>query len=151
MAKYITPVVAALQAILAQYMPGALDGSGYVPFVDIGEVFTGVMDNAPEAWVMGVRSQMDDEGNVWNEKHTVTVKFGVTATDPDDLGQAARVYMKAITDAVNSAAPADWTAAGGSVPNRVLVYEHDYGPVFEKGGVLARFPEAHIDVEVYEQ
>jgi hypothetical protein len=151
MAVYIAPIVAAVQGILTEDMPALLESTGYGPFLDIGTVFTGVMDNPPEAWVMGMRTQIDDEGNTYYERHLVTVKFGVTATDPDDLASAAAAYMKAITDAVNGASPSDWTEAGAPVPNAAHVVEHDYGPVFQKGEVLARFPECHIEIEVNER
>jgi hypothetical protein len=147
MALYIAPIVAAVQGILAKYLALALEPTEYPAFLDIGSVFTGVMDNPPEAWVMGSRTQIDDEGNSLAEKHLVTVKFGVTASDPDDLWTAAAAYMKAISDAMAMAQANDW---GAVIPNHAHVFEHDYGPVFQKGGVLARFPECHIEIEVNE-
>jgi hypothetical protein len=144
---YIAPIVTALQGILASYMPDALEGSGLPAFLQVGAVFTGIMNNPPEAWVMGVRTQIDDAGNSLFQKHLVTVKFGVTASDPDNLWTAAAVYAKAISDAIAAAQPADW---GVVVPNHATVIEHDYGPVFQKDGVLARFPECHVEVEVNE-
>lgn len=147
MPLYISPVVAAVVNILTTYMPAALTDTGYGPFVAIGKLFTGVMDNPPEAWVDGVRTQIDDSGNSLAERHDITIKFGVTATDPDDIQAAAVVYMKAIADAIDAAQPADW---GTVIPNRARVIEHDYGPLFVKGNVLARFPEAHLEIEVNE-
>jgi len=147
MAFYIAPIVTAVQGILAKYTPAALESSGYGPFVEIGSLFTGVMDNPPEAWVMGMRSDLDDSGNSLFEKHLVTVKFGVTASDPDDLWTAAAAYMKAVSDAMAAAQPSDW---GTVIPNHAHVFGHDYGPVFQKGGVLARFPECHVEIEVNE-
>lgn len=133
--------------ILTTYMPAALEDTGYPPFVDIGTLFTGVMDNPPEAWVDGVRTRIDDEGNSLAELHSITIKFGVTATDPSDIAAAVVAYMKAITDAIAAAQPADW---GVITPNHAHVFEHDYGPLFVKGSILARFPECHLEVEVNE-
>lgn len=146
--QYITPIVASLVAILAEYTPALLEGSGYGPFVDSNLTFTGVIGNPPAVWVMPVKSLIDDEGTTQKEKHTITVKFAVTSSEPDDLTNAAMAYMVAISNAIDSAQITDWQ--GGIIPLRVLVFEHDYGPLFERDGKLARFPEAHVLVEVEE-
>jgi len=149
MPLYIAPIVAGIQAILAKYMPDLLaaQGAGYPAFTEIGAEFTGIMPNPPQAWVMPVRTSIDDSGNSLFEAHKVTAKFVVTASDPEHIPPMAMAYMQAITDAIDMAAPSDW---GGVIPNHVHVYEHDYGALYERGGVMARFPEAHIEIEVNE-
>jgi hypothetical protein len=147
MALYIAPIVTAVVGILTKYMPYALTGTGFGPFTGIGKLFTGVMANPPEAWVDGVRTQIDDSGNTLAERHEITIKFAVTAAEPDDIQAAAVVYMKAIADAFDAAQPSDW---GVVQPNRARMVEHDYGPLFVHGNVLARFPEAHLEIEVNE-
>jgi hypothetical protein len=149
MALYIAPIVTAVQGILTNYMPALLEGTGFGPFMCIGQEFTWIMNNPPEAWVMGVRTQIDDSGNSLYEQHDITIKFGVIASDPGDIPASAFVYMKAISDAIAAAQPADW--APGPIPNHAHVVAHDYGPLFVfKSGGLARFPEAHLEVEVNE-
>jgi hypothetical protein len=147
MPLYISPIVAAVQGILTKYIAQVLDNSGYPPFVSVGTLFTWVMNNPPQAWVDGVKTQLDDSGNSILERHLITIKFGVTGTDPDDIAASAKVYMKAICDAIALATPQDW---GEIVPNRAFVVEHDYGPLWVKESVLSRFPEAHLEVEVNE-
>lgn len=144
---YIKPFIDSLIAILDSYMPQMLSGTGCQPFLEIGKNWTGVMDNPPEAWVMPVRTVIDDEGNNWQEKHEITIKFGITGSEADDLVDMATTYFAAITQAINSATASDWV---GPKPQRVIVFEHDYGPVYQAGGVLARFPEAHVGIEVTE-
>ena len=72
--------------------------------------------------------------------------------EPDDLTDAAMAYMRAVDLALDQSFPADWEGKLGAngVVLRVFVSGHDYGPLFERGGVLARFPELELVVETEE-
>ena len=149
MALYIAPIIAAIQGILAKYIPDlmATGNTGYPSFMEIGSEFTGIAPNPPQAWVMPVRTSIDDEPNYLAEKHEVSVRFAVIASDPEEIVAAAMVYMKAISDAMAMAQPSDWEAV---VPTHTHIFEHDYGPLYERAGVMMRFPECHIEIEVAE-
>ena len=57
----------------------------------------------------------------------------------------------AIDGALGASDPGDWQEViAGGVVLRVFVQGHDYGPLFERGGALARFPELELIVEVEE-
>jgi len=146
-ALFIAPIIAGVQAILAKYMPGLLAGSGFVPFTGYAKTFVGQTVNPPECWVMPVRTPIDDEGNTYKETHLVTIKFSITGSEPDDLDDAAMAYCAAIHNAIEAAQPADW---GAVIPLHAHVFEHDYGPVYQRDGVTAKFPEVHLEVEVQE-
>ncbi|MDE2097864.1 MAG: hypothetical protein KGL39_11495 [Patescibacteria group bacterium] len=147
MAFYIAPIVAAVIGILQKYTPDALSGAGVPSFTGFGMLFTGTTMNPPEAWVMPVRTPIEDDEHTYAETHIITIKFSVTGTEPDQIATAAMVYMKAISDALQAAQPSDW---GAVIPLHTHVFEHDYGPTFSKDGVTAKFPEAHVQVEVQE-
>jgi hypothetical protein len=131
-AQYITPIVASISAILQSYTPALLASGDYGPFVDYGFCFTGVVENPPALWVMPVKTNIDDEGTTQKERHEITVKFAVTGSEPDDLVNAAMAYMVALTMAIRSAQVTDWQ--GGVIPLRVLVFEQDYGPTYQREG-----------------
>ncbi len=144
--QYIAPMVDGVISILNKLMPTTLP-TGYAPFQQIDIEFTGIAPNPPQAWVMPVRTSMDDDGTSTKEVHLLTVRFAVAAADPDELATAAMVYMKAISDALNAAQSSNW---GTVAPFRIFVYQHDYGPLFQKDGVMMRFPELHLQLDVEE-
>jgi len=145
MAKFIGPVVDDLVAILKKYTPQTL--GGLEPFVDFGKAFTGVVPNFPATWVMPVRTLFDPEGSLVGEQHQLVVKYGVSGSEPDALEVAGVRYMKALDDAIGLAVPGDWQVT----PKNVFITEHDYGSLFSHaGGLMAKFPEMHVLVEIEE-
>ncbi len=151
MPKFVGPVVEKLVAVLKQYTPGEL--AGREEFQEFGKQFTGVAKNLPAVWVTPARTAFDEESTgTRRQAHLVVIRFGVTGAEPDELMDAAMAYMRAIDAAIaKSETERDWEdAVAGGVVQRVYVSEHDYGPLFERGNVLARFPELGVVVEVEE-
>jgi len=144
MAEFIRPVIEKLIGVLAARTPGLL--AAREPFTAIGKQYTGVAVNFPACWVMAVRTEFDpDIQGMLAEAHTLTVKFGVAGTEPDQLAEDAMAYMKAVDQAITaSVAAGEWQAL------RVFVRAHDYGPLWERGNVIARFPELELIVETTE-
>lgn len=143
MADFIGPVVDWLVDVLENADLGELDD-----FAEVRKSWTGVVVNWPPCSVMARTTAFDDEGTARNQKHTLTVKFGVNGADPDEIAVNAQAYMKALDAAIDGAAwPAD-TATFAM--RRVFIAAHDYGPLFALDGRLAKFPELHLEVEVYE-
>jgi hypothetical protein len=138
-ADFIGPVVGWLKGVLKGADMGEMDA-----FAEIRESWTGVIINWPSASVMGRTSAFDGEivgGS--HSRNELTVKFGVNGSDPDQVVRDATAYMKAIDAAI---AGAEWLPTF----SRVYVSQHDYGPLFERNGNFAKFPELHLMVEVYE-
>ena len=92
---------------------------------------------------MARTTDFDTEGSGRHSLHRLTIKFGVNGADSDQVTVDAMAYMKAVDDALTAAVDA-WDSA----MSRVFVAGHDYGPLYEKGGGFARFPEMHLEVEV---
>jgi hypothetical protein len=151
MAEFVGPVVDRALAILQARTPALLAAAGQRAFQDLGRQFTGIAVNFPSVWVMPIRTEFDAEGSTRHQAHALTVKFAVEGSSPEDLAAVALAYMKAIDDAFTASDPADWVGAleSGQV-QRVFVRAHDYGPLFERGQVMARFPEMDLVVETQE-
>jgi len=151
MAEHIGPIVEKVREILRERMPAALGARA--PFVEIGKSWTGVNVNPPSAWVMPVRTDFDGEVQGYLAgMHTITIKFGVAGAEPDLVTDEALVYMAAMDAALEASWPGDWagTLEHGSVL-RVWVRSHDYGPLFERGNMIARFPEMDLVIETAEE
>lgn len=115
-------------------------------FADVGKQFTGIVQNFPAAWVMPVRTAFDAETQGFDHAaHQVQIKFAVSGSEPDAITGEAMTLMQAAHDAIEaSVAAGQWNAL------RVFIAGHDYGPLFELRGVMARFPELELVVEVAE-
>lgn len=154
MPEFVGPVVDKMVEVLKKYTPGEL-GAGLAEFADFGKQFTGVVQNFPAVWVMPVRTAFDVESqHTRHGLHQVRIVFAVSGPEPDEVTVAAMAYMKAIDAAIaKSEVNRDWEGVLGAsgVVQRVWVEEHDYGPLFQKGGVMTRFPEVAVLVEVEEK
>ncbi len=150
MAEYIKPVIDAVLAALEARVPAALP-TDREPIVEYGRQFTGIIANMPALYVMPRRTLFDpDAQGIENMAHELQITLAVSGSQPGDVTDAAMAYVKAVHDAIKAAdAAREITVTGGQV-NRVFVVSHDYGPLFEKGGGLARFPEIDLLVEVAE-
>ena len=149
-AQFIAPIVARTLSVLRKYTPGTVGTRE--PFVDFGQQFAGVVQNWPSVYVMPVRTVHDpEEQNTRHQAHQVKITIAVSATEPDLVTDAAMAYMTAVDAAIAQSDPADWADAvtAGTVL-RVFVQTHDYGPLFQRGGMLARFPELDLLVETEE-
>jgi hypothetical protein len=122
-----------------------------LPFREYGKQFTGLSPNFPGCWVSPVRTELDSESATCHQAHQVRIKFGVEGSEPEEVAQAAMEYMAAIHRALAASWPGDWTGvlAGGQVM-RLFVRGHEYGPLFERGGSMAKFPEMDVVAETQE-
>ena len=133
MSELIQPVLDAFLALLS-----ASGATGAQPV--FGNVFvgppTGVLANPPAAWVIPGRTQFPDqgEGNIRTEVHLVTVRLGITGTDPAELTTRTVAYVQAVDQAINNYKGWPGMAAnacdGSMLVLRAWVMEHDYGPMF---------------------
>jgi hypothetical protein len=96
---------------------------------------------------MPVRTSFDpDMQGCLHQQHLVQIKLAVSGSTPDEVTEAAMIYVKAVDLAIAAA-----DAAGEfSAYLRVFVEGHNYGPLFEKTGTIARLPEIDLIVEVAE-
>ena len=142
MALLIRPVIDKLLEVLAARTAG---------FAQFGRLYTGVAPNLPAVWVMPGRTVIDPEASTLHQAHLVTIKFGVENSDPDELMNDAMDRMKEIHAAIEASWPGDWVDAvtGGQVQS-VTIREHDYGPTWTAGGMVAKFPEMDLLIEVEE-
>jgi len=142
MALLIRPVVDKLLEVLAARTTG---------FRQFGRLFTGAAVNLPAVWVMPGRTGIDPEASTLHQAHQILVKFGVENSDPDELANDAMARMLEIHAAIEASWPGDWVDAvtGGQVQS-VTIREHDYGPTWTAGGMIAKFPEMDLVVEVEE-
>jgi len=142
MALLIRPVIDKLLEVLA---------ARTTSFVQFGRLFTGAAANLPGLWVMPGRTAIDAECSTLRQAHLITVKFGVEHSDPDSLMNAAMDGMAEIHGAIEASWPGDWVDAvtGGQVQS-VTIREHDYGPTWTAGGMVAKFPEMDLLIEVEE-
>jgi hypothetical protein len=142
MSQLIQPILDGFKTLLiASGATGALPVFGKVAIMPSN----GVLASPPQAWVSPGRTQFPNqgEGNMRNEAHAVTIRLGISGTDPEELTTRTVAYVQAVDAAI--AAFTGW-------PNyvlRVFVSEHDYGPMYAKGG-LAYFPDLHCVVSVEE-
>ena len=142
MAQFIRPVIDKLLEVLA---------ARTTSFVQFRRLYTGAAENLPAVWVMPGRTAIDAECSTLRQAHLITVKFGVENTDPDGLANDAMDRMKEIHAAIEASWPGDWVDAvtGGQVQS-VTIREHDYGPTWTAGGMVAKFPEMDLLIEVEE-
>jgi hypothetical protein len=150
--KFIGPIVDRVLAVLQARTPALCEAAELRPFLDYGKQFTGVTVNCPSLWVMPERSRFDpDQTGPAKEAHQLTIKFAVSAMTPDEVAAAAMAYMQVIHLAILQSDPADWTdtLAEGTV-QRVFLASHEYGPLYQRGASIARFPELALIVEVEE-
>jgi len=149
-AEYIKPVIDAVLTALEKRVPAALPVDRE-PIREYGRQFSGIVANMPALYVMPRRTLFDpDAQGVENMAHELQITLAVSGTEPGDVTDAAMVYVRAVHQAIAAAdAAREITVMGGQV-NRVYVVGHDYGPLFAKGGGMARFPEIDLTVEVAE-
>lgn len=154
MAEFIEPVVEKVVGVLQARLPALVEEAGLEEIREYGRLFTAVIENPPAVCVMPVRTTFDpDVAGVIQEVHEITITFGITGSERDDLTVLAMRYMRAIDRALmGSWAEGDWSGvlAGGQVLN-VFVRGHDYGPLMRSGSMMARFPEVDVVVEAVEQ
>ena len=145
MADFIRPVLTWLVAVIESDTPALLAAAQLDAFAEVKQSWTGVAINWPPCSVMPGHSDFDPEGTAVHGAHAFTVKFGVCGDDSDQVAADAIGYMKAIDAAITGAA-ADWLPQ----MSRVFILRHDYGPLFQKDGSFAKFPELHLEVETQE-
>jgi hypothetical protein len=147
MAELIGPVIERIVAVLQARLPGLVEE----PFVEFRRLWTGQAANLPAVWVLPVRTVFAEEESTLHQAHQITVKFGVAAGDPEDLAAAVIDTMRGVHRALEQSWPGDWGDAveGGQVQS-LFIREHDYGVVFQAGGMFARFPEIDLVIEVQE-
>lgn len=152
MAEFIKPIVENALAVLQSRTPALLQAESLAEFEHYGKQFTGVVQNFPAVWVMPVRTVLDPDAQGYrHEAHQVQIKLAVHGSEPDDVTAAAMDYMAVINRAIEASDPGDWQGVSqGANVLRVFVQGHDYGPLFERRGMLARFPELELIVEVAE-
>jgi hypothetical protein len=149
-AQFIAPIIARTLEVLRKYTPAAL--ANCEPFVDFGKQPSDIVQNWPSVYVMPVRTMFDaDAQNMRRQAHLIKITMAVSAPEPDLVTDAAMAYMAAVDAAIAQSDPGDWVGilAAGTVL-RVFVQTHDYGPLFQHGGMLARFPEMNLIVETEE-
>lgn len=148
--EFLAPVVTKLLSVLEAHTPEFLAG---LPRIErYGRHFTGVVKNWPSLWVMPVRSDFDpDVTGYSSQSHLVLVKFAISAAEPDLIVDLGLAYMRAIHLALAASWPEEWCSALAS--GQVLglrVRGHDYGPLWEHGKGVARFPEMELVVQTAE-
>lgn len=144
--EFIAAIVDRMLAVLAERVPDHL--STLTDFREYGKAFTGVVANWPAVWVMPVRTEFDGEGSgIARQAHLVQIKFGVSGNSPAAVTEAGMAYMKAIHAALAASWPGDWAGEIDGVQVLGLaVRNHEYGPLFERQAVMARFPEMEVVV-----
>jgi hypothetical protein len=154
-ADFIKPVVENTLRILEKYTLAELQPMDREAITDFGKQFTGVVPNFPALWVMPVRTTFDpDAQQSRRQEHLLRITIAVSGAEPDELDVLAMDYCKAVDRALVAAelaTPNEWQGllVNGQVL-RVFVVEHDYGPLFEVGKGLARYPEMTLLVETEE-
>ena len=147
MADFIGPVLGWLAGVVSgDALATELEGLGLDMFAEVKKSWTGVVMNWPPCSVMALHSDFDPEGTAVHTTNGFTVKFGVSGDDPDQVAADALGYMAALDHAIGGAVAATWLPQ----MSRVFVTRHDYGPLFQRDGSFAKFPEMHLEVETYE-
>jgi len=148
--EFIEPIVEKILAVLQAHTPALL---GSLPgFETYKKHFTGVVENWPAVWVMPVRSEFDPEVTGHSaQRHLITIKLAISGSEPNELAEQAMAYMQVIHLALAASWPGEWctTLAAGQVLG-LRVRSHDYGPLWEQGQMLARFPEMEVAVDTAE-
>ena len=152
MAEYIKPVIDRVLAVIEKYLPTTLPADR-APVREFGRQFTGVVAAMPALYVMPVRTGFDPDAQYLHQAHQVQIKLAVLGSEMGDVTDAAMDYVRAVDLAIaaGEAAGEFANAVTGGVVSRVFIASHDYGPLFERGGGLARFPEIELIVEAAEQ
>lgn len=145
MSQLIQPILDGFKSLLQNIQFGADD-----QLRDIGQQWTGNLVNPPGAWVMPGKTQFPDrgEGTVRSQVHGITIRIGLTGSDPEELSARALRYVQAVDAAIEAMPNTSW---GDTL--RVLyvfVAEHDYGVMWRSGNVVAMWPDIHLEVEVEE-
>ncbi len=144
MAEFIGPVVEWLIGVIVARTPALLQAAGLDEFAEVRPAWTGVVLNWPTCSVYPGKTEFDPEGTSVHSAHSITIKFGVSGADPDQVVRDAEAYMKAI-DAAIAGAVGEWLPA----ISKVFVRSHEYGPLWSGKG-FAKFPELVVEVETYE-
>jgi hypothetical protein len=121
---------------------------GLEPFLDFRQSWTlAAMMNWPPVAVLPHSSLFDPEiVGAKASRNRLTVKFGVNGADPDQVTGLAVSYMLAIDAALYEA---DAVAACAN-SKRFFIVDHDYGPLYERNGNFAYFPEMHLEIDITE-
>jgi hypothetical protein len=150
--EYIKPIIDKVLAVLEARTPALLDAVPLERFQAFGRLFTGVEENFPALEVMPVRTEFDPECQGYeHEAHQVQIKLAIMGAEPDQVTDAAMAYVKAVTAALAASWPGDWAdlISGGQI-QRLFVRAHDYGPLFAREAVLARWPVIDLIIEAVE-
>ena len=147
MALLIGPIIDRLSEILLEGTPEFLAE----PFVGYYHLWTGQAVNLPAVWILPVRTLFAEDESTLHQAHELTVKFGVSTSEPEDLAQLVVTTMRAVHRAIEQSWPGDWSGAvtAGQVMS-LYIREHDYGVVFQHAGMFARFPELSLVIETQE-
>jgi len=144
MASFISESINTVTAILREETPTLLKAmeTPRDPFRGYGVAFAGIMPSPPWCWVMPRVTDFGPEGQVQDQGDAVTVKFGIIGADPEALAQAMLDYVKAVSLALQLTPVGQYD----STVMNIFVERHDYGPLYQKDGGFARFPEVHLVV-----
>ncbi|HWE50469.1 MAG TPA: hypothetical protein VG273_11790 [Bryobacteraceae bacterium] len=143
MSELIQPILAGFKTLLsANGALGSLAAFGQV----LISPSTGLLISDTAAWIAPRNTQFPNQGdsNARPQVHAVTVRLGITGSDPEELTTRTLAYVKATDAAIG--AYGGWPA----YVLRVFVSEHDYGPMYTRGGSMAFWPDLHCLIEVEE-
>lgn len=142
----IQPIIDGVKSMLQALECGEDDA-----FRTVAVAWTGLLVNPPAAWVMPGRTQFPDrdDGTTRKEVHAVTIRLGLSGSDPDELTYRAMRYVGYVDDAVENLLNTVW---GNTIRVlHVVVLEHNYGLMWHNSqGTVAVWPDLHIEVEVEE-
>ncbi len=145
-AKLIGPILDTLATMLRGMKSDTLDTLPAFAEVKVG---MGLSVNSPSARVMPRKTVFtDDQGQSRAEVHLVTIRLGITGSDPDELTARMVKYVTAVDAAIEKMQDTEW-------PDYVLssgrfVTEHDYGAIYSGNNGLACWPEIHVAVKAEE-
>jgi len=141
-AEFIEPIIEHLIAVLRARTSS---------FSEFGKLFSGAAINVDAIWVMPERTSFAEEGSTLDQVHEITVKFGIEATELDDVAHGAMARMREAHKAIEASWPGDWQEVlkGGQV-SRIWIRQHNYGPTYANDGRMAKFPELSLVVETKE-
>ncbi len=148
--EFIGPIVDKILAVIEERTPALLGSRD--PFATYGKQFNWIVQNFPAVYAMPVRTEFDAEATgAAHQAHQVQIKIAIQGSEPDEIAVEAEAYMRAVHEALAASWPDDWlgTLADGKV-QALLVRSHDYGPLFAKDNVLARYPELDLVVMTIE-
>jgi hypothetical protein len=144
MPDFIGPILDKFVNLLTA-MP-APDGMA-TPFLEV-RLGAAPARNFPNASVIPTRTQFAPDMDTRSQGHGVTVRVGVTGSDPEAVVRMALAYVRAVDLAYAGSLDVDWPE--GCL--RRFVIEHDYGAMYQgkESGGLAMWPELHFLVECEE-